>query len=97
MMLLLPHHNDDSIRRCPLCGWGLREAYASVSELRLSYDICECCGCEYGLDDDEDYYSDWVADGMKWFDDSYRPEGWSLEEQTKYQVRPWPPETTTGS
>jgi hypothetical protein len=91
-MKLLPYHTDGYIRHCPLCGWGPREdADATVAELRMSYDICECCGCEYGLDDDEAYYSEWVTDGMKWFDESYRPAGWTIDNQFKYQVRPWPP------
>jgi len=92
-MKRLPHHSDEYIRHCPLCGWGPREcAYATVAQLRLSYDICECCGCEYGLDDDEGYYSEWVAEGMKWFDEAYRPEGWKIGNQLEHQVRPWPPE-----
>src|SRR5215472_4990706 len=42
-----------------------------------SYACCECCGFEFGFDDDPgasaaassfgEYLADWIADGCKWF------------------------------
>ena len=83
------------IEFCPLCGWGpFKNTYESAQELRGSYDICECCGCEYGHDDDEDYYKEWVSKGCEWFEPELKPNDWSLENQKKHQVRPWPPTIT---
>ncbi len=57
-----------------------------------SYDVCDCCGFEYGFDDDpgigrrmsfEEYREAWIAEGVRWFDESKRPDGWSLDAQLK--------------
>ncbi|MCW8987861.1 MAG: hypothetical protein OQK75_09365 [Gammaproteobacteria bacterium] len=81
------------ISNCPVCGYGpLSEPYKSSQELRRSYDICSCCGCEYGYDDDESFYNEWVNNGCNWFDKKEKPKEWVLESQIKNQIRPWPPE-----
>ena len=55
-----------------------------------SYDICKCCGFEFGNDDDpgtappssfEEYLADWELNGCVWFDGRARPSNWSLSEQ----------------
>jgi hypothetical protein len=55
-----------------------------------SYEVCPCCGFEFGNDDDpgtsspstfEQYLSDWIADGARWFDSSQKPVDWSLTRQ----------------
>jgi len=80
------------IEFCPVCGWGpFEKAYSSYQELRSSYNICECCGCEYGYDDDENYYKEWISNGCEWFEAKERPKNWNIENQLKQQVRPWPP------
>ena len=80
------------IEYCPVCGWGpFEEAYESAQELRWSYDICDCCGCEYGYDDNEAHYEEWVSECCKWFESKLKPKDWSLESQAQHQVRPWPP------
>ncbi len=80
------------INYCPLCGVGpFAYPYANANELRNSCDICECCGCEYGCDDTEQYYQKWVAGGCVWFNPKNKPSGWAIENQLKFQIRPWPP------
>ncbi len=80
------------IKCCPLCGWGPFDInYPSIRELCVSYDICECCGCEYGYDDSEDYYQKWVTNGCCWFDPEKMPTDWQLKNQLQHQIRPWPP------
>jgi hypothetical protein len=87
-----PQNETSQILHCPLCGWGLLgDAYSSLAELRFSYDICECCGCEFGYDDNEEYYAEWVAGGMEWFTQTARPKDWTINQQLKNQIRPWPP------
>jgi hypothetical protein len=76
---------------CPVCGYGPDLGFDSTEELRWSFLICSCCGCEYGYDDNVDHYERWVAKGCPWFDPRARPLTWSLEEQRTHTIRPWPP------
>jgi len=55
-----------------------------------SYDVCDCCGFEFGNDDEpgtgnavsfERYRSDWQEEGCPWFAPERRPEGWCLADQ----------------
>ncbi len=55
-----------------------------------SYEVCACCGFEFGFDDDpgtappvsfEAFRSEWLAAGCLWFDPSKRPTAWSVEHQ----------------
>ena len=55
-----------------------------------SYEVCPCCGFEFGNDDEpgtaqpatfEQFLNEWMLDGAKWFDPSKRPVDWSLDEQ----------------
>jgi len=57
----------------------------------LSYQICGCCGYEFGAEDDpgpwaiglsfEDYLDRWLAAGGIWFDGKIRPSSWTFEQQ----------------
>jgi hypothetical protein len=92
MKLLDQPKHDDKIWFCPLCGYGpWKEPYHDAETLRQSYDVCDCCGCEYGYDDEIAYFEEWVAAGMKWFDPKHKPENWKFEDQLKLVIRPWPP------
>ena len=80
------------IEHCPLCGWGpIETPYPSIRELCVSYDICECCGCEYCYDDNDAYYQNWVTNGCLWFRPEKMPPDWQLKNQLQQQIRPWPP------
>ncbi len=82
------------ITHCPLCGYGPFPdgyGYSSVEEVRYSFDICDCCGCEYGYSDNEENYQAWVAKGSPWRDPMLKPNQWDLASQIPYQLRPWPP------
>jgi hypothetical protein len=55
-----------------------------------SYEVCACCGFEYGNDDEpgtaspvtfEQYRKEWMTDGYPWFDESKRPTGWTPDAQ----------------
>jgi hypothetical protein len=57
-----------------------------------SYDVCHCCGFEFGNDDDpgtappklfEAYLAIWIKDGCIWFDPAKKPANWTLEQQLK--------------
>ena len=69
------------ITHCPICGYPF-EGPASEEELRFSFSICGCCGCEYGYDDTPAYRREWLAMGCPWFD-GRPPEGWDAQEQLR--------------
>ena len=53
-----------------------------------SFDICVCCGTEFGyddcfLDDVKRIREKWLKEGAKWRWPKEKPENWSLEEQMK--------------
>ena len=57
-----------------------------------SYDVCSCCGYEYGNDDEpgtaepfsfEVYLANWIKDGCEWFEEEKKPTNWNLESQLK--------------
>lgn len=81
-----------TILYCPICGFGpFSEPYKTNQEIRESFDICPCCGCEYGYDDNEAHYKKWSNSGFSWFNAKFKPEGWDIESQLTRQIRPWPP------
>jgi hypothetical protein len=55
-----------------------------------SYDVCACCGFEFGNDDNPgtappssfaEYRREWIVSGCQWFDPTQRPLGWQVSEQ----------------
>ncbi len=55
-----------------------------------SYEVCSCCGFEFGNDDEpgtgtpvsfQEYLEEWVAYGSVWFQPERRPASWSLQMQ----------------
>ena len=73
---------------CPVCGWPeLHGAPRSVSG-GASFELCPCCGFEFGVDDDDrgvtyaQARATWIADGMKWWSASRTaPAGWNAADQ----------------
>lgn len=55
-----------------------------------SYEVCPCCGFEFGNDDEpgtaepvsfEQYLQEWIDEGCNWLNESLRPDDWSLVQQ----------------
>jgi len=50
---------------CPVC------YYAALQEPPRDYNICECCGTEFGVDDEFCSYAElrekWIQAGAQWF------------------------------
>lgn len=72
---------------CPVCGFvGLAQPPYNEAG-GGSFEICPCCGFEYGFDDQsegrsfEDYRCSWLAAGAKWFNPDRRPADWHVEAQ----------------
>ena len=83
------------ISYCPICGLGPFPEPVPEDELKHSYWICECCGCEYGNDDRPDVREWWIkkmrklGPEAKWFDEKRRPANWDLEEQLTHIDPTW--------
>ena len=65
---------------CPVCGFpGLEEgAYTEFGE--SSFEICPCCGIEFGYQDarrsHEQLRTEWISAGMAWRFPERRPGDW---------------------
>lgn len=74
--------------RCPVCGFnGLMEAPRTPSG-GGSYEICPCCGYQFGVDDDDRRVSHaahrerWIAGGMQWWSRGIpAPAHWNPRQQ----------------
>lgn len=76
------------IYNCPICGLPWSEA-VDEEEVRYSYWICECCGSEYGNDDNPTYRENWLTQGAPWFEPKQCPVDWNLEEQLRHVIPNW--------
>ena len=74
---------------CPVCGYPQLEKPAWEFETGIpSFDICPCCGCEFGYHDAtpearNNYRRNWIKQGAIWFRPELRPTSWNLREQLR--------------
>jgi len=73
---------------CPICGYDeLYDPPKSLNTGAGSYEICPCCGFQFGVtDDDRGYDYDqwrkkWIDEGMPWRDLVAPPAGWDPVKQ----------------
>jgi hypothetical protein len=76
--------------RCPVC------MYPDMPYAPANYDICPCCGTEFGNDDDfythEELRRAWIEADAPWFFGDAPPlwNPWKqLEEARQFQEIPW--------
>jgi hypothetical protein len=76
------------MNKCPVCGYDeLREpAYDCFGD--PSFEICPCCGIEFGYEDasrsHESLRNDWIAKGMHWHSSvKAPPPGWDPVQQLR--------------
>ena len=75
--------------RCPVCGYPDLDEPPRTASGGGSYEICDSCGFEYGVTDDdrgftyEQWRTQWVAQGMPWDADGLhpRPVDWDPKAQ----------------
>ena len=76
--------------KCPVC------AYADLPYQPTDYNICPCCGTEFGNDDSilshDELRAQWLANGAGWFFGN-PPIGWNpymqlLKGQLRFEVPP---------
>jgi len=74
---------------CPVCSFDQLNEPPFNKNNEPSYEICPCCGFEFGFNGDNnqhtynEYRKQWVKDGAVWFMPQQRPAGWKLEKQLK--------------
>jgi hypothetical protein len=75
--------------RCHICGCELAEPPWGDTGTDPTWNICSCCGCEFGYHDCQlsgvlRHRHKWLATGGQWSDPEQRPPGWSLEDQLRF-------------
>lgn len=74
---------------CTVCGYDKLDEPPYDDKNRGNFDICPCCGFQFGVDDDDKGYTfkayrdSWIGKGAKWFQPDLKPENWNLENQLK--------------
>lgn len=73
---------------CRVCGIYLEESPWGKDGNNPTYEICTCCGVEFGNEDYtvesvRRYRKKWLGDGAKWFLPEFKPSDWDLNEQMK--------------
>lgn len=87
--------NQNDFFPCRVCGYNREfDAWGGDDNLNFSYEICDCCGAEAGVEDfnpvvTRKYRQKWLESGYKWFSPSYKPDNWSLEKQMEQIPEKW--------
>lgn len=71
---------------CRVCGITLDESPWGADGKTPTYEICVCCGVEFGYEDYtlesiRQYRSEWLKNGAKWFEPKYKLFNWDLDKQ----------------
>lgn len=82
--------------RCHICGLDQGEPPWGESGRDPTWNICPCCGCEYGYEDHLEsgvirQRRRWLESGGEWWLEHDRPAGWSFEEQVRQIPAELPP------
>lgn len=73
---------------CRICGFRLEEKPWGEDGSTPTYEICPCCGVEFGNEDYSlasirKYRTGWITHGCQWFDARKRPTDWDQQTQLK--------------
>lgn len=74
---------------CPVCRYDELQQAPYDADGNESFEICHCCGFEFGFDDIHDghtfesYRDKWMIAGATWFYQQSKPEVWDLKQQLK--------------
>jgi rubredoxin len=80
---------NDATYRCRVCGLRLMEPPWGVDGKSATFEICDCCGVEFGYEDSNPestraYRTEWLSKGANWFHPDRKPTNWSTAEQLKH-------------
>ena len=84
--ILMPNSNQTYV--CPVCRYPDLDEPAYDNFGCASYNICPCCGTEFGYDDSTAAHSylrgKWVSEGMQWWSKhQLKPNDWDPVRQLK--------------
>ena len=74
---------------CPICGYDKLEEPPFDETGEPSFEICPCCGIEFGFDlenahiSEQEYRQNWLNGGSNWFIPEEKPDNWDLQDQLK--------------
>ena len=79
---------------CRVCGYELSEPPWGEDGQSPSWDICPCCGTEFGYNDCtlasvQKNRGEWILNGKKWFDKTKKPEDWNFDAQQANIPEEW--------
>ena len=82
-------NSDYGKKYCRICGYRLGFEPWGDDEKTPTYEICPCCGVEFGNEDYtaesiREYRDHWIRTGCKWFEQRKRPLAWSWHVQSKH-------------
>lgn len=71
---------------CPVCGYPNLDEQSMDENGRPSFDICDCCGIEFGYEDCTatsiaEFRDKWIKSGGQWFCENEKPDNWDIKEQ----------------
>lgn len=66
---------------CPVCGYDNLDEEPYEDDRIPSHNVCDCCGCKFGCDDNENYRRKWIEYGGKWFIPELKPKDWDMKIQ----------------
>ena len=80
--------NSKEKMACRVCGLMQLEAPWGDDGKSPSYEICSCCGVEFGYEDSSlkgvvTFRNKWLAGTTSWENDEEQPDNWDLEIQLK--------------
>lgn len=73
---------------CRVCGLKLQEPPWGEDNKSPSFDVCVCCGVEFGYEDSSlasirIFRNNWLEQGANWSWPKAKPKDWNLDEQLK--------------
>ncbi len=80
---------------CRICGYFYGYPIWGEDGTTPSYEICPCCGGEFGVDDYQvtvarEYRSRWIIEkGGAWSKPGERPKDWDFFAQIKHVAKAW--------
>ena len=82
---ILMHKNNEAYI-CRVCGLEQSEPQWGEDGHSPTYNICECCGVEFGYEDVgltgiKKYRDEWIQAGAKWNCQKSKPIVWSVDSQ----------------
>lgn len=77
---------NKEIQYCRVCGLKYEEPPWGIDGKAPSFEICECCGVEFGYEDGtvtavKRYREKWISSGAEWFKRKFKPRDWDLKQQ----------------